>query len=81
MIEPFSVWECVQPTCCAFSSFGLLRAGLRVVELRGFELLTFSLRRLRPVDGRTMDAVAEGSLACMMCPGVDGGSTQGAHVL
>jgi len=29
-------------------SFRLLKAVLRLVELRGFEPLTFSLRRLRP---------------------------------
>jgi hypothetical protein len=31
------------------------------VELRGFEPLTFSLRRLRPDDGTTLEAAAGGA--------------------
>ena len=38
----------------AVGTFCLLRAVLRLVELRGFEPLTFSLRGLGPAAGRRM---------------------------
>jgi hypothetical protein len=45
----------------AFFAKGLVSRRLRLVELRGLEPLTFSLRRLRPVHGTTLDAVADGA--------------------
>ena len=41
-----------------------------MVELRGFEPLTFSLRRLRPAQGHDAGSRSRRCMACMMRPGV-----------
>jgi hypothetical protein len=55
-----------------------VRAGQRtsrMVELRGFEPLTFSLRRLRNVAS----ALSLGCLGCVICARLEIGGTHGEH--